>query len=188
MEIEKNSSHNYFIFIFFIYEKQSYTKLHSIINIIPNNLITGKAFYFKICLINIRYWLTKTVHKFTYQIFNLLESPTARSIRYCPGDFFARFKLRVHTNFNQGWEYVRIDYGLDLLTISGRDIWNGPWGLFPNGFLIRSEQTEYAWQSIAVEDDLCLGVIASDDITDCSQSSRYDIVQVVTVLLGNSKI
>lgn len=114
-----------------------------------------------------------------YQIFNLLNSPAARRIRYCPGHFFARLKLGFHTNLNEGREDIGIDDRLNLFTISGRDIRNGPRSLFANRFLFRTEESKYARQSIAVEDDLGLCVVTGDNIADCSQGRRNDIVQVV---------
>jgi hypothetical protein len=69
---------------------------------------------------------------------------------------------------------LRIDDSLNLHGGAGSDVGDGPASLLSDTVLGRGEQAEQSGESAGRNDDLGLEVIASDDVTDGSQSGGLD--------------
>lgn len=69
---------------------------------------------------------------------------------------------------------VCINDSLDLSGVASGDVGNSPAGLLADSVLARAQEREESWQGTAINDDLCLDIITSNNITDRSQSRGLD--------------
>lgn len=65
---------------------------------------------------------------------------------------------------------VGINDGLDLRRVASSDVGNGPAGFLADTILSRAQERQQARESTAVNDDLGLSIVASDNVANRAQS------------------
>ena len=73
------------------------------------------------------------------------------------------------------WDELAVQHRLDLVHTARRDVGDGPAGLLLDRLFGVLEQARKAGDNLAVQDNLCLDIIARDNVADRSQSWRDNV-------------
>lgn len=98
----------------------------------------------------------------------LLET-AGRGVGDCPAGLFPCLEVAVLEEVDQRWDDVGVDYSLDLSGVAGSNIGDGPARLLADTVLGGAQQGKQSRERSAVDDDLCLDIVASNNVANRSQ-------------------
>lgn len=96
-------------------------------------------------------------------MFGFSKSPTC-CIANRPTSLLFCLELSVLEKVNQGRDEIRIDHRLNLVEVAGSDVGYCPAGFFSDCLLGTGEETQEGGESAAIDDNLCLYIIAGNNI------------------------
>jgi hypothetical protein len=76
---------------------------------------------------------------------------------------------------NERRDEICIDHRLDLIGIASSDVGYSPAGLFSDSFFGTGKETEEGWEGAAIDDNLSLNIVASDNVAHRSKSRGLDL-------------
>jgi hypothetical protein len=89
---------------------------------------------------------------------------------------------------NEWRDEVCIDHRLDLIGITGSDVGNGPASLLSDGLFGTGKKTEKGREGAAIDDDLSLNIVASDDVANRSKCRGLDLELDDLITSGNTAV
>eukprot|EP00051_Salpingoeca_urceolata_P032286 m.15074 g.15074 ORF g.15074 m.15074 type:complete len:440 (+) comp4952_c0_seq1:684-2003(+) len=114
-----------------------------------------------------------------HQVPKLFWGASAGGVADCPRGLLAGLEQAVFQNVDERGNEVGLNDLLDLLLAASSHIGNGPARLLFDALLWAGQQGAQVVQCRAVEHNLCLGVIASDNVANGAQGRRHHAVVAV---------
>lgn len=110
-----------------------------------------------------------------HQQLDLVGSATRGCIADSPSSLLLDVKLSVGQQANQRAQQVAVQNCLNLVLGASSDVRNGPASLLLDALLVVGHQeVQQARQSTAVDDDLSLHIIASDNVADSTEGRHQN--------------